>query len=61
MDSYELGKPFTKDIEQGYRNVEDIGYPIPTEAQNKFELDGLFSDSGAIRLERVRRKVDRTK
>lgn len=35
---YQLGEKFEKEIEKGYGDLPDIGYPIPDQRQNEFEL-----------------------
>ncbi len=43
---YELGKFFEKKIDQGPGELPDIGYPIPNQQQNEFQLNSLrLSDS----------------
>lgn len=38
---YKLGEKFEQVIEQGYGDLPDIGYQIPDQRQNEFELSIL--------------------
>ena len=38
---YKPGKYFEKEVEQGPGEIPDIGYPIPDERRNEYELSIL--------------------
>lgn len=43
---YKHGEKFQQELEKGWGDLPDIGYPIPDQRQNEFELSTLkFKDS----------------